>query len=127
MTIPRPRLRETNPPLHFLLLAQVGVGPDSCAGDECNAASALPSLVEQRTHFGLWAVLSSPLTLSMDLTNSSVVDAVWPIITNVDAIAVNQAWAGNPGGVFEESSDEVTLQVRDELCCGMLYIVVLIR
>lgn len=69
--------------------AQVGVGPESCSGFTC-ATSVLPSNTEQRTHFGLWAVLSSPLTISMDLTNATVADAVWPIITNVDAITVNQ-------------------------------------
>ena len=41
-----------------------------------------PSITEQRTHFGLWCALSSPLTLSIDFTNKSAVDSVWPIITN---------------------------------------------
>jgi hypothetical protein len=49
-----------------------------------------PTLEEQRTHFGLWCVLSSPLVLSLNLTNDTAVDAAWPIITNKAAIEVNQ-------------------------------------
>jgi hypothetical protein len=46
-----------------------------------------PSITEQRTHFGLWCTLSSPLTLSLDFENKSTVDSVWQIITNTHAIA----------------------------------------
>ena len=70
-----------------------------------------PTITEQRTHFGLWCVLSAPLTLSLDFTNKSATDSVWPIITNTHALAVNQAWAGEPGTVFQQSSDRnVTLR-----------------
>ena len=86
----------------------VGVGP-TCAGDTC-AEPPLPTVVEQRTHFGLWCVLSSPLTLSMDFANSSLVDSVWGIVSNVDAIAVDQAWAGAPGGQLLESPQQVVLE-----------------
>jgi alpha-galactosidase len=92
-------------------MLMVGVIGGSCSGDECAAASVpLPTLVEQRTHFGLWCILSSPLTLSLDLTNATTVDAIWPIITNVDAIGVDQAWAGSHGGVFAAAAVNVTLQ-----------------
>jgi alpha-galactosidase len=63
------------------------------------------SMAEQRTHFGLWCVVSSPLTLSFDLGNASLMDAVWPIIANKDAIAVNQQWAGAPGTLADEDKD----------------------
>lgn len=90
-------------------MLMVGVGP-TCAGDTC-AEPPLPSVTEQRTHFGLWCVISSPLTLSMDFANATLVDAVWPIVTNVAAIAVNQAWAGAPGGqLLADYSANVTLQ-----------------
>merc|ERR1712217_920155 len=68
-----------------------------------------PSITEQRTHFGLWCILSSPLTLSLDFTNKSAVDSVWDIITNVHALDVNQAWAGSHGAEFKWSSENVTL------------------
>ena len=47
-----------------------------------------PTLAEQRTHFGLWCALSSPLTLSLDFRNRSAVDSVWDVITNVHALRV---------------------------------------
>ena len=31
------------------------------------------------------------------ITNKTAVDAIWPILSNTQAIAVNQAWAGHPG------------------------------
>jgi hypothetical protein len=93
----------------FADMLMVGVG-ETCAGDTC-AEPPLPSATEQRTHFGLWCVISSPLTLSMDFANATLVDAAWPIVTNVAAIAVNQAWAGAPGGqLFADYSANVTLQ-----------------
>lgn len=71
------------------------------------------SYAEQRAHFGLWCVASQPLTLSLDLTNDTAVDFVWDIITNKDAIAIDQAWGGYPGGVLAESAENVTLQHCD--------------
>merc|ERR1719272_798453 len=52
---------------------------------------------ESRTHFGAWAIVSSPLILGLDVTNEATLTAVWPFITNMEAIAVNQQWAGHPG------------------------------
>ena len=58
------------------------------------------TLVEARTHFGAWCIVSSPLILSHDMTNDTISDAIWPIIANAEAIAVNQAWAGESGTLF---------------------------
>lgn len=55
------------------------------------------NLTESRTHFGGWCVVSAPLVLGMDITDKPKLEAVWPIISNKEAIAVNQAWAGHPG------------------------------
>eukprot|EP01052_Picozoa_sp_SAG31_P012106 SAG31_NODE_699_length_12741_cov_5.762617_7_plen_140_part_00 len=33
----------------------------------------------------------------MDLTNATTMAAVWPYVSNTEAIAVNQAWLGDPG------------------------------
>lgn len=68
-----------------------------------------PSVAEQRTHFGLWCVLSSPLTLSLDFTNASAVDSVWDIVTNTHALDVNQAWGGSQGTVFASAGGTVDL------------------
>jgi len=37
---------------------------------------------EARSHFSAWAIVSSPLTLSLDVNNDTVMDAVWEIISN---------------------------------------------
>lgn len=61
------------------------------------------SFVEARTHFGAWCVVSSPLILSHDTTDDSITDSIWPIISNTEAIEVNQAWAGDSGSLFLSS------------------------
>ena len=50
-----------------------------------------------RAHFGAWCVVSAPLILGLDLTDNDVLTAVMPIISNGEALEVNQAWAGHPG------------------------------
>ena len=52
-----------------------------------------------RAHFGAWCVVSAPLILGMDITQHAAVSAIVDVITNAEAIAVNQAWAGHPGGL----------------------------
>lgn len=67
-----------------------------------NLPTLLPDSVEDRSMFGMWAIVSAPLVLSFDLTKRDAdggltLDRVWPIITNKEAIAVNQRWDGSPG------------------------------
>ena len=52
---------------------------------------------EDRAHFGAWCVVSSPLVLGYDVTDSSVTEKVWPILSNRQAVQVNQQYAGHPG------------------------------
>ena len=52
------------------------------------------AVTESKTHFYAWCIVSSPLILGLDLLDSERVDSVWSIISNTEAIAVNQAWAG---------------------------------
>lgn len=52
---------------------------------------------QERTHWGLWCVVSSPLILGFDMNDSETMDRVWPIITNLDALAISEAWIGHPG------------------------------
>lgn len=52
---------------------------------------------EDRSHFGAWVITSSPLILGYDLNDEATTDKVWEIISNKEAIAINQAWAGHPG------------------------------
>jgi alpha-galactosidase len=53
--------------------------------------------VESKTHFFAWCIISSPLMISFDVTNDDLLDRIWTIISNTEAIAINQAWAGHPG------------------------------
>jgi alpha-galactosidase len=64
------------------------------------------TFAETRSHFGAWCIVSSPLTLSHDLGDDKVVDTIWPLIANVEAIAVNQAYFGNSGTTFTSSAVE---------------------
>jgi len=56
---------------------------------------------EWRSHFGMWAIVSSPLVLSHDVNNSTLMDEIYPIIGNVDILSVNQKYTGHSGGPFE--------------------------
>jgi hypothetical protein len=52
-----------------------------------------------RAHFGAWCVTSSPLVLGLDITNSTILGPVVDIVTNPEAIKINQEWAGHPGAL----------------------------
>ena len=52
-----------------------------------------------RAHFGAWCVVSAPLILGLDLTDTVTLGSIVPFVTNPEAIAVNQQWAGHPVGV----------------------------
>lgn len=67
------------------------------------------SVIESRTHFGAWCIVSSPLILSHDTNNATLTDSIWPIISNTEAIAVNQAWAGYSGGPFAQGTEMIDL------------------
>ena len=57
---------------------------------------------ESRSHFWSWVIVSSPLTLSMDVNNDTIMDEVWPLISNPEVLEVNQAYAGFSGGPFQQ-------------------------
>eukprot|EP00756_Hemistasia_phaeocysticola_P048504 Hpha_TRINITY_DN22926_c0_g1::TRINITY_DN22926_c0_g1_i1::g.154059::m.154059/K07407/E3.2.1.22B, galA, rafA; alpha-galactosidase len=52
---------------------------------------------EERSHMGLWCMMSSPLILGFNMSDTHRMDRVWSTITNREAIAVDHAWAGSPG------------------------------
>eukprot|EP00666_Eupelagonemidae_sp_cell4sb_P015007 gene15007-23470_t len=54
-------------------------------------------LVEDRTDFGFHCITSSPLILSFNVSNDTLVEMLWGIIANEEAISINQQWAGSPG------------------------------
>jgi hypothetical protein len=62
------------------------------------------TLLEDRAHFGAWVISSSPLILGFDLSDDATLSRLWPVIANPEAIAINQAWAGNPGMLVRNTS-----------------------
>ena len=64
---------------------------------------------ETRSHFGAWAIVSSPLTLSHDVSNKTVTDFLWPIISNKEVLEINGAYVGDSGGLYDSSPDSVNL------------------
>ena len=70
-------------PLHSSNLSYPGCWayPDmlqvGCAHGPGGAGDPGLSGAETRTHFGSWAIVSSPLTLSHDVHNDTISDAIW--------------------------------------------------
>ena len=54
-----------------------------------------------RAHFGAYCIVSSPLVLDVDAL--ATLAPVVPIITNKDAIDVNQAWEPRTAAAFGRS------------------------
>jgi len=49
--------------------------------------------------------LARLLFQGFDLTNSSLLEAAWPIIANEEVLAVSQVWAGHPGRLVANSTE----------------------
>ncbi|CAE7211879.1 unnamed protein product [Symbiodinium pilosum] len=74
---------------------------------------------QERTHWGLWCIVSSPLILGFDLEDSAKLDRVWDIITNTDALAVSTAWHGHPGTLIKAyPATSSKMQVVLDQCDG---------
>lgn len=56
------------------------------------------NFTDSRSHFGMWCIVSSPLILGMDFSEKDLVDLVWPIISNKEAIAINQDFVAPHAG-----------------------------
>lgn len=83
---------------------------------KCPNASRL-SFTEAQTEFSAWSVVSSPLILGFDLSNETEYDTWWPIVSNTEAIAVNQAWAGSAGRLVAASPDSFSGPVGRGYTC----------
>mmetsp|Transcript_25820 Transcript_25820/g.59715 ORF Transcript_25820/g.59715 Transcript_25820/m.59715 type:complete len:417 (-) Transcript_25820:50-1300(-) len=83
--------------------------PDMLEVGTPNGAAPPLSAAESRSHFGAWCISSAPLILSHDLRDKTVSDAAWPLISNREAIVVNQAWAGASGSPFLSAQHNVSL------------------
>lgn len=92
-----------------MLAVGVTVPQPPGAKHHCESATdpCFLNFTEMRTNFGGWCIISNPLVLAMDLRDTETLDSVWPIITNREAIAVNQQWYGDSGRLHNESSTSV--------------------
>lgn len=58
---------------------------------------------DSRSQFGVHCVTSSPLILSFDITAASPrLDNHWSVLSNREAIEVNQRWAGSAGALIRQ-------------------------
>jgi hypothetical protein len=64
-------------------------------------------LVEARAHMSLWAILSAPLLLGVDVSRAS--PEILAIVGNRDVLAVNQDPAGNQGVIVARDGDTQVL------------------
>lgn len=71
--------------------------PGAWAYPDMMEVGRMANFLEDRAHFGAWVITSSPLILGYDLNDEATTDKVWPVISNREAISINQAWAGHPG------------------------------
>jgi len=63
--------------------------------------SAAMSADESSSHFAAWSIVSAPLVLGFDLSNTSRMNSAWSTISNQRAINVSQSWEEdrvNPSG-----------------------------
>ena len=66
-----------------------------------------------RAHFGAWCIMSSPLILGLDLLSSVQMEQMWPIISNAEAIAVNQQWAGHAGWLVQSWTPDGAAKITE--------------
>ena len=55
---------------HVIFILMITLGPHGAGDSGLNPA-------ETRSHFWSWVIVSSPLTLSMDVTNDTIMDEVY--------------------------------------------------
>jgi alpha-galactosidase len=79
--------------------------PHDC-GSNGNQTCKPLSVTEARTHFGAWCIVSAPLVIGMNFSDVATVKKHWEVITNMDAVAVNQDYAGFSGSIFYESAEK---------------------
>jgi len=70
-------------------------------GDMLVLGSPGVTFEEGRTQFGAWAILSSPLILTLNLTDGELMRLWLPVVANEQAIAVNQNFFGLAGGMYD--------------------------
>lgn len=79
--------------------------PGAWAYPDMLEVGRLANASEDRSHFGAWVIASAPLILGFDASDTSLLDRVWPTITNREVIAVSQTYAGSAGRRVEATAE----------------------
>jgi hypothetical protein len=98
------------PPLAALNLSLPGVWayPDMLEVGVTNGQSGpVLSLTQAQSHFSAWCIVSAPLILGFNVTDTVNIDRVWPIISNKEALAINSDYAGFSGTVFATNETQI--------------------
>ena len=90
----------------------------------CKVTSNPPLLVTFGAFFDRWLVItgiiiSAPLYLSFDLRDDAKMERVWPLVTNREALAISQQYAGHPGRLVKSWTPDPELAVGDQSSSGL--------
>ena len=114
-----PSIAALSGPGSFAFMDQLMVG--QAPGVPHGAGDVGLSADETRTHFGLWAIMASPLWLTYDIFDKAAANyaAVLALVTNAEAIAINQDARGEMAVRVDGDSRSVAgLLPRLPATCG---------
>lgn len=77
------------------------------------------SFEEERTIFASYAIISSPLILSFDVTNDTEVERLWPIIANERVLSINGQWDGEAGHVLKRAHETFVGEAGNGITCNV--------
>jgi alpha-galactosidase len=88
---------------HSIALSRPGAWayPDTLELGRMQSSGAALAAEEDRTFFGWYVITSSPLILGHNITDAATNDRIWDIVSNSEAIAINQAWFGHAGALVK--------------------------
>lgn len=69
--------------------------------------------------FASYAIISSPLILSFDVTNDTEVERLWPIIANERALSINEQWAGEAGHMLKRAGTTFVGEAGNGITCNV--------
>jgi hypothetical protein len=78
------------------------------------------SYAEWNTHWTAWAIVSSPQIIGFDMTDTKLVQSVWPIISNNETMEVSQTYYGFSGSMYDSAVEKVSLCTEAEHAAGHL-------
>ena len=101
-------------------LATKNLSTPSCWAypDMSEVGSSKLSFAEWNTHHAAWAIVSSPLIIGFDMSDDALVDSVWPVISNLELIAVSQTYYGFSGSMYASAAATVDLCAEGEEACA---------